>query len=374
MINGNIKTLARDLIKKPFKSKILQNSIIFFREQVRGLLALLPNSFATLLFKSVLLAILSLLSPFRMAFCQDDSLKLNTFKPRVDFKAKFEPGGVLIGAGQVRTSNTFEFANAIGREPFMHMDYAGLKGFIKGNAHIDSLALRLKRFPWNCALQLGLSMTTDGKPDLHYEHKVAKGEYDDQIAYLIKFLSKLDRQVYLRVGYEFNGEWNGYKDSTFKEAYKRIADSFRKAQCDNVALIWCFSADGKNHDFMRYYPGDSYVDWWAIDLFGQNHFAHPATRAFVDSSLAHKRPLMIGESTARRTDLSKTENALKRWFVPSFNLIRNTPNLKAFCYINEDWTNTLWPQWGDARVHKYPDIQNWVRSEISHKHYISAKP
>ena len=340
--------------------------------KLKAALALHPVSLSLLLRKSALFFVGSL---FAAAVClgQSDSLTLVPYAKRVQFKQKFEPNAVLIGAGQSEIKFTQAFAKAVGRKPAMHMDYAGLESFNNGGRRADSITKHLRSIGWNCALQLGLGMTTDGKPDRHYEHKVAEGKYDAEIANLITFFKKLDRSVYLRLGYEFNGEWNGYKPDTYIAAYKRIADAIRAAKCTNVALIWCFSPDGTNHDFMKYYPGDAYVDWWAIDIFGQAHFAHPAMLSFSDSSLAHKRPLMIGESTARKTNLAETEKALKRWFVPYFNFIRSRPNVKAFCYINYDWAPTFLPDWGDARVEINPAINAWVKKEVANKFYLEAK-
>lgn len=270
------------------------------------------------------------------------------------------------------TSFTYNFRKAVKRNPAFHMDYAGLKSFKPGSAWSDSLVKRISQFPWKCALQLGLSMTSDGTPELHYEDKVAKGEYDVHIKNFISVLKRINCPVYLRIGYEFNGEWNGYVADSYREAYIRIYRMLREANCDNVVAIWCFSPDGKNHNFMKYYPGDAFVDWWAIDLFGQQHFSHPATLAFADSSLAHKKPLMIGESTARKTDMNDSKTALKRWFVPYFNFIRNRPNVKALSYINQDWAPTFLPDWGDARIEKNRKIEKWVKRELANSFYLGA--
>ena len=326
-----------------------------------------------MLFNRVLLHLLLVVLVTLPVLGQIDSLELVPFVPRVNFNQKFEPNGVLTGAGQVQSKYTFAFANAISRKPFMHMDYASLSKFNESDTWKDSIRNHVDQFPWKIALQLGLSMTVDGKPEKHYEDKVANGDYSQQIHNLIDFLKSINRQVYLRIGYEFNGEWNGYNPETFKVAYVKIVNALRKENCNNVAIVWCFSPDGKNHEFMRYYPGDEFVDWWAIDLFGQQHFTHPATLAFADSSLAHKRPLMIGESTARRTNLAQGQTALKKWFVPYFNFIRSRPNVKAFCYINQDWAPTFLPDWGDARIENHKFVKDWVRQELANSYYIDAQ-
>ena len=73
--------------------------------------------------------------------------------------------------------------------------------------------------------QIGLSMTRDGQG---YDGAVASGELDEQIGWLVDALQHtLKRPAYIRIGYEFNGDWNGYDPETYPKAFARVATAVR---------------------------------------------------------------------------------------------------------------------------------------------------
>lgn len=73
--------------------------------------------------------------------------------------------------------------------------------------------------------QIGLSMTSGGQG---YDGAVARGELDEQISWLVDALQHiLKRPAYIRIGYEFNGDWNGYDPKTYPKAFARVAKAVR---------------------------------------------------------------------------------------------------------------------------------------------------
>ncbi len=297
------------------------------------------------------------------------SSELVPMKPRAYFGAKLEPEGILVGAGQANKPSFDAFSKAVGQglEPVIYMDYLGLR-----NANLTE-RIKEKVAVWNSyptltIPQIGLSMTTDGKPEEHYEQDVAAGKYDEAINKLVKELEDFNRPVYLRLGYEFNGHWNGYQPETFKTAWIRVAKAIR-ARYLNVALVWCFAPDGTNKNFMPFYPGDQWVDWWAVDLFSEKHFADSSTKAFMDSALVYQKPVMIGESTPRRVSVELGQESWNRWFVPYFNFMRQHPHVKAFSYINWNWTGTNWPDWGNGQLQDNELVRKKFVEEISRPEY-----
>ncbi len=272
-----------------------------------------------------------------------------SFAPRVQFGARGEPvSTVLHGAGQdARSFSEYSglFA-AEGLRPCLYMAYAGLRGL--DAERLGRLRAQLdEHADPACALQLGLSMTRDGKPEEHYEHEVAKGHHDASLDRLAEFLASLDRDVYLRVGYECNGPWNGYGPQTYRAAFRRVADRVRPA-VPRLATVWCVEG-GFVEKAMEYYPGDEAADWWSVDLFGVDHFAKAAP--FLDAALEHRKPVMIGECTPRRVGVEGGAASWEAWYAPFFGLIRRHPAIKAFCYINWEWSkHPQWADWGNARV------------------------
>jgi len=292
-------------------------------------------------------------------------------QPRQYYGARFEPvNQVLHGAGQ-STQAFQEYCKVLDNktQPLLYMSYTGLKtgNYLK---QFDRLSSDLQNFQGQIQLQIGLSMTKDGSPELHYENEVAEGRYDTQIAEFIDFMGAFKGPVFLRIGYEFNGHWNGYEAEAYKKAFVRIENKIRAANV-SVATIWCYSPDGKDKDFMNYYPGDKYVDWWSIDLFSASHFTDSSSIAFLDSAHAHHKPVMIGESTPRRVGVLEGQKSWDNWFAPYFNIIHQYPQIKAFCYINWDWSNyPQWIEWGDARIEKNQEVLENYQKEMSRDLYL----
>jgi hypothetical protein len=82
---------------------------------------------------------------------------------------------------------------------------------------------------------------------------------------------------------------------------------------------------------------------------------------------------MIGESTAKYADNSASADAWYTWYRPFFNLIMDRPEIKAFCYINWDWSQyPQWIGWGDARVEVNPTLLNLYDHELDSVEYQHA--
>jgi hypothetical protein len=195
--------------------------------------------------------------------------------------------------------------------------------------------------------QIGLGMTQDGSPEKHYEFEVAAGMHDDALDRLFDGFADLGRPFFVRIGYECNGPWNGYPPASYVDAFRHVTERLR-AHGAPAATVWCVEP----HDIdqvMDWYPGDDVVDWWSVDWFDPGHMRE--SRDFLRQADAHGKPVMIGESSPRRLGTTDPEERWRLWYEPYFHTIRNTPGIKAFCYINWDWTGyPMWQDWGDSRL------------------------
>ena len=255
----------------------------------------------------------------------------------------------------------------------------------------------------NSALQIGLYMVGN-------EQGVAQGNFDAHIDQMGDFFKSLSTTaIYLRIGYEFDGNWNGYNPTNYINAYRRIVDKLRNANVNNVAYVWQSSTspiddilDGSREDLNAYYPGDNYVDWFGMSWFlPPNESATvgttPSTQLWLANelvALANQRgkPVMICEATPQGYDLAnltnrhissvwdgtagqgqvnKTANQIwNEWFVPYFDFINNNSSIKAVTYINANWdVQGLWDPpydqgyWGDTRIEANNTIENnWVNT------------
>lgn len=289
------------------------------------------------------------------------------FKPRHYYGAKLEPvAHVLHGAGQSRLTDVLAYEKAIDpHKPVIFMDYFNVKG--DPAEFVEQLRRKLALLPHFAVVQLGLSMTSDGKPKFHYEHEVADGLHDQHLHQLFTSLRDLGVPVYLRIGYECNGPWNGYEPKNYVRAFQHVVTILRQYDAP-IATVWCPHPSTVS-SAMPYYPGDEWVDWWAVDLFGAHEI--PACQPLLSLAHQHRKPVMIGESTPHTVGVHGGRASWDGWFAPYFQLIRDYPNIKAFCYINWDWSHfPQWQDWGDARLQQNPVVADLYRREMTCPLYL----
>lgn len=299
-------------------------------------------------------------------------LEAQQIQPRSNNGALLEPQDKIInGAGQDLASyKNYWNVMHVNNKPLIYMTYVMLRDATSDWA--DGLKSELMSNPDKFQIpQIGLSMTFDGTPSKHYEQDVAAGLYDKQITAFIDGLQAMAIPAYLRIGYEFNGSgWNGYVPATYKAAYQRITDMIRNRGLE-VATVWDCSADGDSN-FMDYYPGDEYVDWWGINVFQASHFTDALGKSFLENASTHHKPVLIGESTPRNTGVLKGQQSWDSWFAQYFNFIHSNPQLKATGYINCDWSTTQLPTWGDARLEQNAIVGNKFANEMDSAKYLHA--
>lgn len=292
---------------------------------------------------------------------------------------------VLHGAGQSDESSFAAYSKALSPSgPMLSMSYIDLHEDIPN--YFTRLRMELARYPDLIIPQIGLSLNA-GDAHKHYDGAVALGAEDAHLQQLCDGLRSLDRPVFLRVGYEFNGSWNGYVPPTYIAAFRHIAQTLRTCGLENVALVWDWSpgadldaqeggasAEDAPERYLSFYPGDTYVDWWGINFFGAASLWNKATARFLSDAAQHHMPVMIGESTPKGHSVAEGNRLVDSWYKPYFGLIRSNPGLKAFSYINWDWSiYPQWSDWGDGRVEKNPEVLSFYRSELSQPLYGNAR-
>jgi Glycosyl hydrolase family 26 len=305
--------------------------------------------------------------------------------PRAFYNAKFEPqNGVLHGAGQ-DLDGFNDYTKSLGENhtPAIYMTYVSIT---KGVARVQDWASKLKiatqQLPKGTMLQIGLAFTGGNDTGKGLDTQVAEGKNDKELEAFYQALKDLNRPSFTRIGFEFEGKWNGYSPESYKKVFITISKAFKEKNI-NSATVWC--SGGGSADFMKpkklmeFYPGDEYVDWWGIDVFGAEEFTNPGLKAFFDLAQTHKKPVMIGESTPREVGALDGEKSWNKWYKPYFNMIYANPGIKAFCYINWDWvywSNKLgfqWHHWGDARIEKNESVLKAYKKEIAKPVFIHAK-
>ncbi len=109
--------------------------------------------------------------------------------------------------------------------------------------------------------------------------EVMDGKYDQEIDRLIDTIIELDQPVLFRPNNEMNGDWCSYnamyygKDaSLYRDFWKFLYNRFEVAGADKVIWVWNANwgdfPEFKWNHYMKYWPGDQYVD--LVGLTGYN--------------------------------------------------------------------------------------------------------
>ncbi len=253
----------------------------------------------------------------------------------------------------------------------------------------------------DATLAIGVYMTEEFYPG--GLTAIANGQYDAEINRLGKFLKDLNKPVFLRIGYEFDGKWNiGYQNtSNFKNAYKRIVDLIRPV-APKCMMVWQSSTspvddliEGFSEDITMWYPGDEYVDYMGYSWFLSSKKQFDLTNEIIDFARLRKKPVMCSEAAPQGYDLSESdyrfigpllggasgtgkvaktsEQLWNEWYKPFFDYIHtNSDVIKVVAYINCDWNSQAkWGvpynegYWGDSRIESNAAITTKWNAEIN---------
>ncbi|RMD85296.1 MAG: beta-mannanase [Candidatus Dadabacteria bacterium] len=167
-------------------------------------------------------------------------------------------------------------------------------------------------------------------------------------------------------GYWFpwNGKWNGkgrkrrYGDpkeadgpERFRDAYRHIVNIFRARNVTNVT--WVFHVNGESfpkkkwNTISAYYPGDDYVDWIGVSIYGAQNadeewvsFRSLLDRAYPKlAALSSTKPLALLEFGVdeRLGEPDKKAN----WIKDALESLASGryPRIRAVSYWHENWEN-----------------------------------
>lgn len=308
-----------------------------------------------------------------------------TYVPRVEFAARLEPAKRIIhGAGQdAKAFSNYSECFDGNHQPLIYMTYVRLTSPVD---HIHSWGERLKLElanyePAKRIPQIGLNLTGGKDTGSGLDKEVSEGKFDEQIIAFGDALASLERPVFIRIGYEFDGKWNNYQPATFQIAWKRITQNLRARNLP-FATVWCAAGGSSGWPpmarLMEFYPGDEFVDWWGVDLFSAKELTHPKLDVFLDASRKHRKPVMIGEMTPRHVGVLEGQKNWEQWFAPMIDLLKRRPEIKATAYINWEWAEQSdrlgfkWHNWGDARIERNTFVRDHWVEELSDPIYIHA--
>jgi hypothetical protein len=204
---------------------------------------------------------------------------------------------------------------------------------------------------------------------------IIDGEFDDDLQAWCEGARDFGTPLIVEYGTEVNGEWfswngvyngggttDGYGDPTFpdgperfRDAYRHIITICREAGAENIT--WVFHVNDGDwpreewNAFENYYPGDEYIDWLGLSVYG----AQTPTSEWWDDfttamdefyprldALTPSKPIIIAEFGS--TDNSPSV-APGDWAQAALTgiLSGRWPRLIGFSWWNESWQNDAFP-------------------------------
>lgn len=324
--------------------------------------------------------------------------------------AKYEPpnGKIYHGVGwQTQAQNEYAEMFSDSTQPLLFQVMSALPGYMRrGGMTVNNLlsAFRQEHIDQRSQyIELSTHLFLDDEPiDNEF---VETDRYDGYIDTLAIALAEYGRPVFLRIGLEMNGSWNGYTPYVFPVAFRKLVTGLRDRDVENFAAVWCYEPDApadfadSSRQGWRWYPGDDVVDWFGLDPFDVDHFdpdepdsvetrggwglsKKGRTEKFLRFAEERGKPVYLNELSARHVwitpydeDVDSTHGEVdwNYWFAPFFEFLDDHPNIKAFNYINLDWTRyETWEHWGEARLQINDYIEeHWVQ-RLSSDRFLHA--
>ena len=236
--------------------------------------------------------------------------------------------------------------------------------------------------------------------------KIIDGEFDTQLHQMAQDAKADNIPFGIDFAVEPTGDWFGwsgvfngggvtdqYGDPTYpdgperwRDAYRHIIDIFRAENVTNVT--WFFHPDIQRepdeewNSAKYYYPGDDYIDWIGISIYGAQI---PTTSEdwVLFSELLENNHQLITEISNQKPfcvlEFGVTDDypsqSKSDWLNDAFATILDNPyiNFKAINYWHENWENedTGNPE-TKLRIDSSPGVLDTFRNLISNNRFISS--
>ncbi len=214
--------------------------------------------------------------------------------------------------------------------------------------------------------------------------RIIRGDFDGDLRSWARAAAAFAHPIVVEYGTEVNGDWfswsapwNDGGAASFRLAYRHIIRVMREEGAENIT--WAFHANavdapgGTSDRLEEYYPGDNWIDWIALSVYGAQTPMDgdwPSFDTLMDSvyprltRLAPGKPIVIAEfgvtsgnkrgSQAAWADRALSGISAQRW-----------PGLIAFSWWNSAWSNDRYAKHdSDMRVQDNPDLCRVFRSRV----------
>lgn len=233
--------------------------------------------------------------------------------------------------------------------------------------------------------------------------RILKGKFDEDLRAWAKDARDFDSPLIVEFGTEVNGEWfpwngkwNGgrekkeYGDPTypdgperFRDAYRHIIDIMREESASNITWVFHVNNDDVPNKpwnrFEKYYPGDDYIDWIGVSVYGAQTPTDEEWLLFSDMMdevyprlelLSTSKPIVVLEfgvtsgnplgDQAEWAEDALTNLTALRW-----------SRIIGFSWWNEAWQNDDDPDHDtDMRVQDNPDLADVFQKLVGKQDHI----
>jgi len=188
---------------------------------------------------------------------------------------------------------------------------------------------------------------------------VISGRYDAFIRKFALAAKTWGHPFFLRFDWEMNGFWfpwnegvNGNQPGEYVTAWRHVHDIFTQVGANNVSWVWCPNVDLNSAliPLGSVYPGDSYVDWTAIDGFNWgNRRGSPGWQTFdevfhrtykrIVRKVAPHKPMMLAEVASSARGGSKAA-----WIKNMLHRVRHSyRKIRAVIWYETEDRGAHWP-------------------------------
>jgi beta-mannanase len=252
------------------------------------------------------------------------------------------------------------YAAKVGRQPDIVMNYSNVTDPLLTSTDISNLEARgqtpmvtwqLYKSGWS-----GPTISLAG---------IASGTYDGSLRRAADLAKSLPFDVMIRFGHEMNGDWYRWsgQPAAYVAAWRHIVTVFRHEGAGNVKWVWSPNVDQGNYPFARYFPGDSWVDYVALDGYnwgtegvGTNRWqtlSQVFSSSYKQITQMSTKPVIITETSSSETGGDKA-NWIRDGFLKT--IPQEFPRVRAVLWFDrvmeENWTVDS----SNASLNAYRDV------------------
>ena len=302
-------------------------------------------------------------------------------------REKFEPpdGRIIHGLGQYiavlysdaeNWQYVTEYQNAINQVPVIYSVYAAIDPFLDALDNTDFVDITTQHtYPY--VLVVGITLfdslyLINGTTNIPVD-EILNGSLDYRIIDIAQRIKAVDVPVFVRPGFEFGWGNSGIHNdpdvtpADFVNIWIHIYTIFQQQFVTNVAWVWN-TVNPNQFNYMEWYPGDEYVDWWGINYFSLSQINNADN--FLDDAALHGKPVIVCESNPIHNGGTTNAANWDDWFVPYFTKIKDTPHIKIFVYISDPWDRGPFASWPDSRITSNETIRANYENEMLDSLYI----